>query len=63
MAVDIGIVVQGLMVAILVGAGKAIWNASTAITKLDARLDEHLRTDAEFHAEIMAAIPRRRPGR
>jgi hypothetical protein len=52
MDINSGVIVQGVMVAVLVGVGKAVWNASVAIAKLGASFEAHTKTDETFQKEL-----------
>lgn len=60
MSLDLSIIAQGVMILVLFGIGRAIWNASVAIEKLGALFMAHEAECREFKEEIREALPRRR---
>lgn len=56
MNIDLSTVVQGVMVLVLAGVGKAVWVASIAIAKLGTAFDAHAAQDSQRFAEVQQAI-------
>jgi hypothetical protein len=52
MDVNASTVVQGVMVAVLVGVGRAVWSASISLAKLGTAFDAHTKMDEKFQGEI-----------
>lgn len=55
---DLGLVLQGLMVLVLSGVGKAVWSASVAIERLGASFHGHEVLDQERHTAILRLVDR-----
>jgi hypothetical protein len=52
MEINAAMVVQGVMVAVLVGVGSAVWNASISIAKMGASFDAHTKMDTDRFATV-----------
>jgi hypothetical protein len=57
--IDLGLVLQGVMVAVLVGVGKVVWSTSITIATLTAEFKAHAAKDVEQFDELKRAIIRR----
>ena len=56
MNLDLATIVQAVMVAVLLGVGKAVWSSTIAITKLSALFDAHTEADRIAFEAVQADL-------
>lgn len=56
MEINLGTVVQCVMVAVLIGVGKAVLSSTIAITKLSVLFDAHAKADATAFEDVKADL-------
>ena len=52
MEINAALIVQGAMLAVLSGVGKTVWQTSSSLAKLEARLDAHAEYDDDRFTEL-----------
>lgn len=57
--INLALVLQGVMVAILVGVGKVVWTTSIALATLAAQFKAHADNDVEQFKDLKRAIARK----
>lgn len=53
---DLNLIFQTLLIAVLVGVGRSVWSTSVTIAKLAAVLEMHVKADEHVHAELREAV-------
>lgn len=50
--INLGVVLQVVIAAVLVGVGKVVWQTSVAVAKLAQKLDDHTAQDERNFVEL-----------